>query len=178
LPLSIPNDLSPGQYELQITCPGFAPFNELDSVFIGKGRPVLFRQKVDLQYEDSINLNGYRWRFEKNALHLVLQWQARADITKDYKYFIHLIDDNGAIVWQFDALHCNWDCPTSQWTANQIITDETIISLWDLPPGAYQIAVGLYDGESSDRLPVREASGNVVPDGYYILNDQIRIAEE
>ncbi len=50
------------------------------------------------------------------------------------------------------------------------------MSLWDLPLGAYQIAVGLYDSESGDRLPVRDVSGKLVPDGYYILNDQVRIS--
>ena len=178
LRLSIPDNLSSGMYGLQIACPGVDPFAELDSVVIEDGRTTLLRDKIDLQFNDLIYLDGYRWWFEKSDLHMVLQWRSQAEISLDYKVFVHLIDETGAIIWQYDGLHCNWSCPTSQWSVNQIVTDETVIPMWDLPAGTYQVTVGLYDEESGDRLVVRDAKGNAVPESAYILGDKFEITRE
>jgi hypothetical protein len=175
LRLSVPSDLSPGRYDWQIACPESASFTGPDSLFAGDGEPFLLSQELNLQYDDGINLDGYRWWTDKSDLHLVLHWFAQNKINIDYKFFVHLIDDSGEIVLQHDAVHCSWGCPSSQWTAGQTIVDETVMPLGELPAGEYQLAIGLYDGKSGSRLPVRDDSGRIVQDGYYILSDTLVI---
>jgi hypothetical protein len=176
--LSVPSDLSPGRYDWQISCPGSAAFTGPDSLYTGDDETVLLSQEINLQYNDGINLNGYRWWIDKSDLHIVLHWFARNRVNRDYKFFIHLINDAGAIVRQYDAVHCNWDCPSSRWAVGQSIVDDTVMPLQDLPAGEYRLAIGLYNGETSDRLPVRDDSGRIVPDSYYILSDMFFITSE
>ena len=48
--------------------------------------------------------------------------------------------------------------------------DELILPVAaDAPPGAYQIAVGMYDATSGGRLPITDASGRALPDDQFIL---------
>ena len=178
LGLSVPTDLSPGRHDWQIACPGAAVFTGPDSLYTGDGDPVLLSHAVNLRYDDGINLDGYRWWMNKSDLHLVSQWSARSKINRDYKYFIHLLDEAGAILRQHDTLHCNWGCPSSQWAVGQTIVDEAVLPLWGLPAGEYQLAIGLYDGESGERLAIHDNNGQVVDYDYYILQDMLVITDE
>jgi hypothetical protein len=178
LRLTIPAELSSNRYNWQITCPDTTPISGSDSLYIDEDSLSLLSPELNLQYEDAIKIDGYRKWIQQSDLHLALRWQAQADIDTEYKVFVHLIDDSGQIVWQHDALHCNWACPSSQWSAGQTIVDETTIPLLGLPDGEYQLALGLYNGATGERLPVRDAAGQLIPDAYYILKDTITIPGE
>ncbi len=176
LRLPIPTDLPPGQYHWQIACPGTTLYMGTASLHVDNQNLTLLDQEINLRFDDGINLNGYRWWVDNSDLNLYLQWQARTDIDRDYKVFVHLIDETGAIVRQYDGLHCNWRCPSSQWTDGQRVADEVTISLWGLPVAEYRLAVGLYDGETGVRLPVRDSAGQQVPEGYTILEQTVKIS--
>ena len=85
--------------------------------------------------------------------------------------FIHLIDESGDIVRQHDAIHCNCDCPTSQWEIGQSVIDEATVSLVGLSSGEYRLAVGMYDESTGERSQARDSSGKIIPDTYYLLED-------
>lgn len=178
LQLPVPADLAAGRYDWQITCPGSTPFTGPESLYAAGVDRVLLNQEVNLQYDVGVNLDSYRWWMNKRNLHLVLGWSARQEINDDYKFFVHLIDDESAIVRQVDAIHCNWDCPTSQWGVGSSILDESILPLWTLPAGEYRLAIGLYDEETGERLLPSTDSGTIVQDGYYILHDALVITRE
>jgi len=178
LHLRVPTNLSSGRYNWQITCPGSPPFAGRESLYAFDNDLVLMDQEVGLQYDNGVNLDGYSWWMNKSDLHLVLQWSARTEISADYKFFVHLLDENGTIVKQIDAMHCNWDCPSSQWEARQRIADESVLPLRGLPAGEYQLAVGLYDGETGERSTISDHSDRSLQDGYYVLHDTIIIAGE
>jgi hypothetical protein len=89
------------------------------------------------------------------SLPVTLVWQATTETEGDYKVFIHLLDANGQLVAQSDAVPGNWTRPTSGWQAGEFITDSHTLDLRpQLPPGEYRLVAGMYNAGSGQRLPV------------------------
>ncbi len=173
--LPLPDAPSPGRYPLEIKC-GASQWQPLpDQLFIAEsGQAALMRQPLNLVFGNQIALSGIRWQWAGTEMRVGLLWQSLADGLQEYKVFVHLLDDSGAVVRQYDALPCAWNCPTSQWQAGQWIEDEAILSFAGLPPGFYRLAIGLYDPATGERLPVL-AGDTAVPDAYFILPQPITI---
>ena len=72
----------------------------------------------------------------------------------DYTVFVHVRDEAGATVSQGDGPPAQGLYPTSLWQPGEIIRDERRVLLDSLPPGRYDLVVGLYDLNSGVRLPV------------------------
>ncbi len=96
-----------------------------------------------------------------DTLHLTLTWQATRPFYQDLKLFVHLLDASGQVIAQADPLAGLGAGPetkdyfTSQWDPGELILDDVAITIPpDAPPGPYQLAFGLYDGETLERLPV------------------------
>jgi hypothetical protein len=96
-----------------------------------------------------------------DSLHLTLTWQATRPFYQDLKLFVHLLDPSGQVIAQADPLAGlgagpqGEDYLTSQWDPGELILDDVAITIPpDAPPGPYQLAFGLYDGETLERLPV------------------------
>jgi hypothetical protein len=52
-----------------------------------------------------------------------------------------------------DAIPAGWERPTTGWIADEYIADpHELVLPADLPPGNYQLLVGLYDAASGARL--------------------------
>jgi hypothetical protein len=95
----------------------------------------------------------------EEPLVLALVWQAVAAPQQSYTVFVHLLDNEGVIIAQSDALP-GGGYPTDQWLAGEVVVDAHLIALpGDLTPGEYQLAAGMYDALSGERLPV------IGPDG-------------
>ncbi|RME74288.1 MAG: glycosyl transferase, partial [Chloroflexi bacterium] len=72
--------------------------------------------------------------------------------------FVHLLDSEGRLVAQHDAAPW-WEAPipTSTWRPGEQLLDRHPLNLPpDLPPGEYQLRVGVYYWETLERLPVLE----------------------
>jgi hypothetical protein len=55
--------------------------------------------------------------------------------------------------------------PTSQWLVGELIVDRYGLAIpADAPVGDYVIEVGMYDPETHERLPVRDRTGQRVPE--------------
>jgi hypothetical protein len=96
-----------------------------------------------------------------DTLHLSLIWQATRPFYRDLKLFVHLLDSSGQVIAQTDPLAGlgagpeGTDYFTSQWDPGQMILDEVALDISpEAPPGPYRLAIGLYDGETLERLPV------------------------
>ena len=102
-----------------------------------------------------------------------LHWQALQHMEGDYKVFIHLFDPaTEEIVAQDDAMPRQNQYPTSWWVEGEVVSDEIAISLKDLPPGRYRLALGVYDPQTMDRLVA------VGPDDTPIANNRVVLGEE
>ena len=108
------------------------------------------------------------------ALHVTLHWQALRR-PGYYKIFVHVYDAAGeALIAQSDAVPRQWTYPTNWWEAGEVVSDDVVLSLEDVPPGVYRIRVGVYDPETLERLPVFTGKGDVLGDCVE-LEDTLRL---
>jgi 4-amino-4-deoxy-L-arabinose transferase-like glycosyltransferase len=99
-----------------------------------------------------------------------LFWETYKTPPIDYTLFAHLIAQDGKRYGQVDLLY-----PTSHWQANRYITTNLTLAVpANLPPGKYQLVIGLYDPSTNQRLPlVTPAPHDPTIDGYdaLVLNE-------
>jgi hypothetical protein len=132
---------------------------------------------VNALFGETMRLLGYRLDQQADEVVLTLLWQAERRMTTDYKVFVHIFDlGTGIPVAQDDSMPLHWTYPTTYWRPGEVVTDVIPISIEQVPPGAYGIAVGVYDPASGERLPVYDHSGQVQPDGRLVLvGESVRI---
>lgn len=174
--LPLPGSLAGGRYALSLACDGSPTVNLVEQLLqLPDGHRLLSRDFPALDFQSEILLPGLYYWTEGATLHLALPWQARRSPADSYKLFVHLLDSTGAIVRQYDALPCNWGCPTDGWSAGQWIDDRAVLDLWGLPAGEYRLALGLYNPDSGERLKIQSTAGAVAPDNYFVTPDSFRI---
>lgn len=129
-------------------------------------------------------------------VYLSAHWEAQKRIDRDYKIFVHLVDEQGNLVRAFDhypfelkeeyqvvniALNPQYTdqesvevagpggsypatglIPTHLWLPDQTLKETVALSLpADIAPGAYSLNIGLYDGGTMERLPIRAGEQDV-----------------
>ena len=96
---------------------------------------------------------------------LDLIWQANRPDGTNLIMFVHLKNADGDIVGQLDQPPLK---PTGLWLTDEVITDRVTLPL---PVNTVaQIAIGLYDPGTGQRLAVRAADGTPLPDEQYLLD--------
>ncbi len=134
---------------------------------------------------DQIELLGYDLNSREfhpgERLELTLYWYASAPVDYGYSSFVH-VSTGGPPLAQADELNPAGR-PTVEWTSAGYIRDPYVITLPDsMPPGEYQIFVGLYtcdtrpagDCGNGDRLPVSDDSGQPLGDSLPLATIQVR----
>jgi hypothetical protein len=174
-----------GSYELEIQVVDLAAGDTVGTLV----RPVALAAELEpyvpalrdiaspahVTYGDAIRLLGHTARVEGRRLVLDIAWLALAPIDTDYKIFVHLVDpSDGSTRVQVDTMPRNWSYPTSRWGRGEVFVDRVEMDLSSLPPGEYALAIGLYV-PGGDRLPVRDASGALLPDGRALLDDRVGV---
>ena len=99
----------------------------------------------------------------------VLWWRTLRSPDQDYSVFVHLLDAQGAKIAQYDKLPLNAFYPMRAWPVNMDQRDDYLLKIpadADLQ-GAW-LAIGLYNAQSGERLPVRK---NGVPAGDFLRID-------
>lgn len=134
---------------------------------------------------EAVQLLSYRLSHEDDpvrpgdVLYLSLYWQTGEPLTVSYKVFTHLLDPTGWIQGQQDNPPAGGTYPTTEWQPGEVIVDRYEITVSpDAPPGGYRLAVGMYDGTTLARLPVRDVSceGCAVP--AYASEDRVLLPVE
>jgi uncharacterized membrane protein len=130
---------------------------------------------LDATFGEGIRLNKYQISNDKYQISIVLEWQPTTLISRDYTAFVHMVAPNGSIVAQSDAQPtwvASW--PTSHWQPEQPVLDVHQIQFPpNLPPGGYQVHVGLYYWETLERLPVLDETMQPVSDHVVLSEIQI-----
>jgi hypothetical protein len=184
--LNIPSTAPAGDYALSLTLRDPVTGNSLGSythpqqVHVeGQERvwelPAM-QQEAGVRFGTAIELAGYDLLQERDTLRLTLYWQALAVPEGDYKFFVHVADPvTGRPATQIDAMPRESTYPTGMWVPGEVVSDELVISLHEVPPGQYALAVGWYDPDDANypRLPATDASGNRLPDDRLVLPDQV-----
>jgi hypothetical protein len=129
---------------------------------------------ADIHFGDSVRLVSYgvgpKLATAGDVLRVSLRWRAVAPLTTRYKVFVHVLDAQGKVVAQRDAEPMADLSPTTSWIAGQMIDDLHGIRLPPVvAPQSLRLAVGLYDPETNERLPVTGADGSPSPDGQLLI---------
>jgi uncharacterized membrane protein len=95
-----------------------------------------------------------------DTLQVTLFWQALSSTSVPYTVFVHLLDANGRLVSQKDAMPMSNQHPTTEWQAGEVVVDRVYDLVLDehATPGEYALEIGLY-GAGGQRLDVLDALG-------------------
>ena len=99
---------------------------------------------LDALFDDRIQFVGYDLMTESvsaaDGVTLHLYWQPAVKLERDYSFFVHLVDETGAVLGQGDATH-----PAARYEVGQVILDEYRIPLLPtVAPGRYRLIAGIY----------------------------------
>jgi hypothetical protein len=103
---------------------------------------------------------------------VVLDWRALDRPTRDYTAFVHLIDEEQAIVARYDQPPGGSGNPTHLWAPNEVVRASFPLQL---PAGVelddLMLRIGLYDPLTGERLPIMNVTDGqaIAPDGTYLL---------
>jgi len=121
-------------------------------------------------FGDSLRLLGYDIRQGTGELDITLHWQALRRMDVAYKFFVHVFDPKtGEPVVQVDFMPRGWAYPTHWWEEGEFVSDEITLAISDMPPGEYEVTMGVYDPDTGVRLPVTEAAGVGAAENHYVL---------
>ncbi len=144
------------------------PFFEED----GPSAAPNIQHEVDVRFGDAIRLRGYSLDRTQAApgegVLLTLYWQADRPLDVDYSVFTQIIDmgDYHKAGQRDGEPVCN-TLPTSAWLPGDTIVDRYYIPiLADAPPGVYPLLVGMYEGESGERLDLFAPDGSPLGDAF------------
>ncbi len=118
-----------------------------------RARPGLVPNPLALDFGGEIRLSGYdltqRTARPGESLAVTFYWQTLRPPAHNYTVFVHLVAADGTLWAQGDARpQAGWEA-----AANAVISDTHSLSLPpDLPPGAYDVQVGLYRQRTGKRL--------------------------
>ncbi|MDE0068492.1 MAG: 6-pyruvoyl-tetrahydropterin synthase-related protein [Caldilineaceae bacterium] len=172
LRLSLPADLPPVTYSLvagmftshgeRIIVPGSNDNTiHLRTVEVVPLRPGIFQREkpgiiTPATTDDGLRLQGYDLFSQPGVPSLRLFWETGDGIRSDWITYVHMHDEHGERVAQFDGPAIAGLQPTSQWRAKALYIDRRELPLpAELLPGKYLLRIGLYDRSSGERLALQ-----------------------
>ncbi len=163
--LQLPRRAAPGTYLIQVasskherpTVVGEVAVEDWERLW---ERPVIGHSTDYLLASGAVRLWGYDLVSTEGSIDVTLYWQCERAVENDWKVFVHLVDGNGGIVAQQDAVPGGGLRWTDGWLTGEHIEDHHRLELpAALAPGPYDIVVGMYDPRTSARVPVVAGSG-------------------
>jgi len=96
------------------------------------------------------------------AFQVTVYWKALSKMDQNYSVFTQVLGEGDSIWAQKDSWPRGGDAPTSIWEVGQIVEDTYVLVVKeDAPAGAYDLQVGVYLGETGDRLSLLGDGGHV-----------------
>jgi 4-amino-4-deoxy-L-arabinose transferase-like glycosyltransferase len=107
------------------------------------------------------------------ALVVQLFWRVLETPAVDYTVFVHVLDDRGQLVTQFDRPPGGGTSPTTSWQPGQLLLDTYPVPIpGGLSAGDYQVVVGMYTWPSLER---QQVVVDGIPTGDSVLLDTVHI---
>ncbi len=187
--LTIPGDVAPGWYRLEVglyrsgdevrlpvaqeVASSASDVVVLDYVWVGGDEEVAPSEPLAANLGHQVLLLGHDGvpaSVEAGQdVFLTLYWQALGAIAEDYTVFVHLSDEGGRTVDQYDSQPTQGFYPTSRWDVGDKVRDEVDLPVESsVPPGRYQVVAGMYLLSTGERLPVLDAQGEVIGDTVHL----------
>jgi hypothetical protein len=99
------------------------------------------------------------------TLPVTLTWESVGVFAEDYTVFVHLAGEDKQPLAQADSQPLGSTYPTRLWDVGERVADPYELDLPDdLPPGEYELLVGMYLLSTGERLPHLGAEGQVLGD--------------
>lgn len=133
-------------------------------------------QSAAVRFGDAMQLVGYSIGpvAAGEPLRVILCWQALAEMDTSYVTFVHLLDAEGRLVSQNDAVPGQGARPTTAWLVGEIICSDYELPLApDLAPGKYALHVGVYDPLHEVRLTAQGVAGAAVSDNAFVIELEV-----
>jgi hypothetical protein len=123
--------------------------------------------ELEQAFNDGVIFRGYGIKPEPlypgGEVEIDLYWEATGTPSLDYTVFVHLVDADGALLSTADGQPLSGNYPTSFWQEGERLVDRHIMTLpEDLPPGVYNLAVGLYDPLTLARMGFTSGGGDAI----------------
>ncbi len=110
---------------------------------------------LNANFSNQVQLVGADWYPIEQGGYLTLYWRTQQKFTDGYKIFVQLRDESGQTVANADHEAYAGLIPTQIWPVGRIFKDTNkLIVPANLPPGAYNLYVGLYHPATGERLPI------------------------
>ncbi len=140
--LSLKAELTPWQELIQVTRNEAQP-----ATVVNRPLPEAIATNAQgRQISETISLLGFDTNVTANqVLTVTLHWQVTQPLSVDYTSYVHLINTQGEGITQSDKQPGGMYYPSSFWTPGEVLRDHHQLQLpTDLPPGEYQLRVGMY----------------------------------
>jgi 4-amino-4-deoxy-L-arabinose transferase-like glycosyltransferase len=133
-------------------------------------QPPLPSQRLDANFADKIRLVGYDVDTQRakpgQRLELALYWEPIIDLDRDYRIFVHLIDDASLVHAQWDSEPVFGFYTSGLWRRGMVVTDLYPIHIpAGISPGQFRFEVG-WISATEDRLPLLDSAGQIVDDRF------------
>ena len=128
-------------------------------------------------FGDQIALLGYDASADElqpgDTLYLTLYWKALQGLDINYQVFVHLLGADG-LAAQSDKINPG-EFPTRRWPIDKYVRDEHQLEIpADLPPGDYEVAVGLWVQSDGWRLPLLDEEGGQIGDRFTLMHLSVK----
>ncbi len=98
-------------------------------------------------------------------VNIELIWHPLTSISESFTVFVHLIDSSGKIWGQRDSVPQQGTRPTTAWVSGEYIRDNYTIPVpEDAASESLRLAIGLYRGDTGERVAVTDEKGTPVDD--------------
>ena len=103
--------------------------------------------ELPIEFGHTAELIGYQLDEQGSGLTLITYWRAGDQVVTPLQMFVHVLGADGSIVAQQDRL----DVPAYGWRAGDVFAQ---VHHLDRPAQAASVAIGLYQPDTGQRLPV------------------------
>lgn len=123
------------------------------------------------RFGDLAALLAIKVKAVKGGLDLELRWQALQTGKPTETVFVHLLSPEGALLAQADGGPGRELLPLWAWRPGDVIVDPRLLVVdgGELAPGAYGIAVGIYNWDIDQRVPAIGADGRLLLDDQFVV---------
>lgn len=134
-------------------------------------------ESIDAVFEEAISLEAISIldseAYPGENVRLVVRWQTAVPVKDSFRVFIHLVDQEERLWTQADSIPGGGLLPMTTWEPGQVVIDRIAIQLPpDLPPGRYQVRIGIYHPVNGLRLRVTQ--GSLIPD--YVIVGEVEVS--
>ena len=170
--------------------------NEIEEYYHPDNRLPKSQFESDASFADCLRLDGYDITYDVESVSITTNWimdnqinsntqrinafidnaldlQLDKRLHKPYHLFVHILnEDSGKLVYGHDELILDGNMRSvDQWTNHEVVSLKHSLAISELPPGEYQLGIGMYDFQTGERLKITQ--GIIAGQDWLLLDNFI-----